>query len=81
VFERTTKTGEKIKTSGLNFQILRRTCPTHFQKHGEIKDTQALLRHTSATVTLKHYQKSLSGSLVEAVENWDRVLTDGANIS
>lgn len=76
VYERTTKKGKKIKTSGLNFQILRRTCATHFQKHGEIKDTQTLLRHTSPTITLKHYQKTLDESLVEAVESWDRALTN-----
>jgi integrase len=42
---------------GVNFQALRRTCATHFQNHGGVKDVQALLRHTSPEITLKHYQK------------------------
>jgi hypothetical protein len=40
-----------------------------------VKDTQALLRHTNAAVTLKHYQKTLDESLVGAVANWDDALT------
>jgi hypothetical protein len=44
---------------------------TDFQKQGEIKDTQALLRHTTAATTLKHYQKTLEESLIRGVQNWD----------
>jgi integrase len=54
---------------------LRRTTGTHFQKHGKVKDTQALLRHSNPLTTLKHYQKTLEESLIAAVENWDAELT------
>jgi integrase len=64
------------KVPGVNFQVLRRTCATHFQNFGKVKDTQALLRHTNAAVTLKHYQKTLDDSLVSAVAGWDEALTN-----
>jgi integrase len=66
---------KEILTSSLNHQILRRTTGTHFQKHGQIKDTQSLLRHTDPQTTLKHYQKTLEESLISAVEGWDAELT------
>ncbi len=66
--------GKGETSSHLNFQQLRRTTGTHFQKHGKIKDTQTLLRHASATTTLKNYQKVLEPSLKQAVEDWDAEL-------
>ncbi len=60
--------------SKLNHQVLRRTTATHFQKHGQIKDTQALLRHTKASTTLEHYQKRLDQSLITGVDQWDAEL-------
>jgi integrase len=62
------------RTSRLNHQILRRTTATHFQKHGNVKDAQALLRHADATTTLKHYQKVLDQSLISGVAGWDEEL-------
>lgn len=63
--------------------MLRRTTATHFQRHGEIKDAQALLRHADAATTLKHYQKKIEESLVRGVANWDAELSlkkrQGAN--
>ena len=67
-------TGAKV-TSKLNHQVLRRTTATHFQKHGNVKDAQALLRHADATTTLKHYQKVLDQSLISGVAGWDEELT------
>jgi integrase len=64
----------EVLTSALNHQVLRRTTATHFQKHGQIKDTQALLRHSEPETTLKHYQKKLEDSLVRGVEGWDAEL-------
>jgi integrase len=61
---------KEVATSKLNHQVLRRTTATHFQKHGEIKDTQSLLRHADPVTTLRHYQKSLDQSLIDAVESW-----------
>src|SRR5271165_3712074 len=60
--------------SKLNFQVLRRTTATHFQRHGKVKDVQALLRHDDAATTLKHYQKTIEESLVRGVANWDAEL-------
>jgi integrase len=61
-------------SSLLNHQVLRRTTGTHFQKHGKVKDTQALLRHTNPATTLKHYQKVLEESVIAGVESWDAEL-------
>lgn len=59
-------------TPKLNHQVLRRTTVTRFQKRGELKDSQALLRHSNATTTLCHYQKTLDESLIAGVEGWTR---------
>jgi integrase len=72
VYTRTTKRGEEIETSKLNFQVLRRTCATHFQKHGTVKDAQAHMRHANAETTLRHYQKTLDETLVAAVHSFDQ---------
>jgi integrase len=69
--------GEAAGIQDLNHQVLRRTTATHFQRHGEIKDAQALLRHTNASTTLKHYQKTLEDSLVQGVGSWYEELTNG----
>lgn len=66
--------GELAKIEGVNHQVLRRTTATHFQKHGHVKDTQTLLRHSDATTTLKHYQKTLDESLIAGVQGWDAEL-------
>ena len=66
--------GELAGIHGLNHQVLRRTTATHFQKHGRVKDAQALLRHTNPSTTLKHYQQVLEESLVNGVESWDAEL-------
>jgi integrase len=69
---------KSAKVPGVNFQVLRRTCATHFPNHGKVKDTQALLRHRNPAVTLKHYQKTLDESLVGAVGSWDDALTNAS---
>ena len=61
-------------TSRLNHQVLRRTTATHFQRHGKIKDTQGLLRHTKPQTTLEYYQKRLEESTAHAVDQWDQEL-------
>jgi integrase len=67
---------KKAGVPGVNFQVFRRTAATHSQNYGaKVKDTQALLRHANATVTLKHYQKSMEPSLLAAVDGWDKALT------
>lgn len=68
------KTVKGKPSSGLNHQVLRRTTGTHFQKHGKVKDTQTLLRHSNAETTLKHYQKTLEESTVSGVASWENEL-------
>ncbi len=43
------------------------------QRHGRVKEVQALLRHTDAT-TLKYYQKTIE-NLIKGVTSWDEELT------
>lgn len=53
---------------GVTLQALRRTCSTHILGRSNVKDAQRLLRHSSATTTLKHYAKSIPESLSLAIE-------------
>jgi integrase len=52
---------------------LRRTTGSQLQRHGRVKEVQALLRHTDAT-TLKYYQKTIE-NLIKGVTSWDEELT------
>lgn len=60
--------------TAVTFQSFRRTCATHGQKAGTIKDVQSLLRHTSAATTMKYYIKELPASVRGAVEGLDASL-------
>ncbi|MGI9074826.1 MAG: tyrosine-type recombinase/integrase [Bryobacteraceae bacterium] len=68
--------GQLAGIKDLNHQVLRRTCSTHFQKFGKVKDAQALLRHADASTTLRYYQKTLDESLTSGVRAWDEALTN-----
>jgi integrase len=57
----------------LTYQALRRTCATHFQKHGKPRDIQAQLRHTRLEMTGR-YVKEIPDQVRLAVENMDREL-------
>jgi hypothetical protein len=52
---------------------LRRTCATHFQKHGKPRDIQAQLRHTKSEMT-GPYIKEIPEAVRAAVESMDREL-------
>ena len=72
---------KRAKLSGVTHQVLRRTTGTHFQKHGNIKDTQGHMRHTDPETTLRHYQKVIPLSLKLAVSGWANellVLAEGS---
>jgi integrase len=60
----------------LDFQALRRTCSTHFQKHGSPKDAQAQLRHTKLAMT-GLYMKEIPAEVRQAVESMDAELCGG----
>lgn len=64
--------GAKAKVEGLTFQSMRRTCATMVVVRGQVKDAQRILRHASATTTLKHYAKSIPESLRLAVESFSQ---------
>jgi integrase len=57
----------------MTYQALRRTCATHFQKHGKPRDIQAQLRHTKLEMTGR-YIKEIPEAVRAAVESMDREL-------
>jgi integrase len=65
--------GKKAGISDLTYQALRRTCATHFQKHGKPRDIQAQLRHTKLEMTGR-YVKEIPDQVRAAVERMDREL-------
>jgi len=66
------------QTSGINYQILRRTCATLFGKAAkDPKTTQTQLRHADPTITLRHYQKSIPDEVKAAAVNFENDLMDG----
>jgi integrase len=60
----------------MTYQALRRTCATHFQKHGKPRDIQAQLRHTKLEMTGR-YIKEIPEAVRAAVESMDRELCHG----
>jgi integrase len=63
----------------LTYQALRRTCATHFQKHGP-RDIQAQLRHSKLEMTGR-YVKEIRTTSVQAVEGTDPELGHGTEQS
>jgi integrase len=61
---------------GVTHQALRRTCATRMQKHGNVKDIQAHLRHASPDVTAGIYMQEIPASVRAAVEALDRELAE-----
>lgn len=53
---------KELGISGLTYQALRRTFATHFQKHGNPKDAQAVMRHADISTTLGIYTKFIPES-------------------
>ena len=66
--------GKKSGISGVNHQMLRRTCSTYMAQLTTVKDVQAHLRHSSSKTTLEHYIKSVPESVRVAVESLDHLL-------
>ena len=62
-----------VGISDLTYQALRRTCATHFQKHGTPRDIQAQMRHSKLEMTGR-YVKEIPGQVRDAVESMDREL-------
>ena len=59
---------------GVTFQALRRSCATHMQHSGSVKDIQAHLRHARPNVTASVYMQEIPASVRMAVESLDKKL-------
>jgi len=64
---------------GVTFQSLRRSCATHMQHEGSVKDIQAHLRHETPNVTASIYMQEIPASVRAAVEALDRKLRDASD--
>jgi integrase len=64
---------KKAGVLDMTYQALRRTCATHFQKHGKPRDIQAQLRHSKLEMTGR-YVKEIPDQVRAAVENMDHEL-------
>ncbi|MDQ2776755.1 MAG: site-specific integrase [Acidobacteriota bacterium] len=60
----------------VDFRIIRRSFSTLSQKHGSIKDAQALMRHSDAATTMGIYQQEIPKSVRAMAENWDDELME-----
>lgn len=60
---------------GLTLQSLRRSCATHLQHLGSVKDVQGHLRHSRPDITAAVYMQEIPASVRAAVENLDAQLT------
>ncbi|MEQ1949371.1 MAG: site-specific integrase [Bryobacteraceae bacterium] len=79
------RTRRKLKESGaeipngflesLTHQALRRSCATHMQAYGSVKDIQAHLRHSRPNVTAEIYMQSIPATVRTAVESLDQKLS------
>ena len=66
---------ESVGIKGITFQALRRTFATHFHRVGTIKDQQSQMRHSNAQTTMNVYTQTVSESLKEAMEEFDRKMS------
>jgi integrase len=67
---------KRVGIPDMTYQALRRTCATHFQKHGSPRDIQAQLRHFRLETT-GQYVKEIPNQVRAAVESMDRELCHG----
>ena len=61
--------------ANITHQALRRSCATHMQHLGSVKDIQAHLRHARPNVTAEVYIQEIPDSVRAAVESLDRKLS------
>lgn len=59
----------------LTHQALRRSCATHMQHLGSVKDVQAHLRHARPNITAEVYMQEIPATVRAAVESLDQKLT------
>lgn len=58
----------------VTFQVMRRTLGTDLQKHGSMKDAQALLRHASIKTTANVYMQEIPASVRAAINSRTRAI-------
>jgi integrase len=76
--EALTTDGRKIPDGfleNLTHQALRRSCATHMQHLGSVKDVQAHLRHARPNITAEVYMQEIPATVRAAVESLDLKLT------
>jgi integrase len=73
--------GEQIPDGfleGLTHQALRRSCATHIQPYGSVKDIQVHLRHVRPNITADVYMQQIPSRVRAAVELLDQKLSSVA---
>lgn len=60
--------------ANINHQAFRRTCATHMQGIGSVKDVQSHLRHSTPAMTIGVYMQQIPASVRAAVEALDQKL-------
>jgi integrase len=71
--------GRKLGIGWVNWQVLRRSFATWLKMAGaDVKDAQALMRHSRASTTLDIYQQFVPESQRRAVESLARLMPTGA---
>ena len=71
--------GRKLGIEWVNWQVLRRSFATSLKIAGaDVKDAQALMRHSRASTTLDIYQQFVPESQRRAVESLGRLMRTGA---
>ncbi|MGC2661158.1 MAG: hypothetical protein WA324_24655 [Bryobacteraceae bacterium] len=83
VFTSRSRKGDAVQSTDVKFQVLRRTCATLFGANAkDPRDTQAQLRRADASVTLRHYQKSVPANVrTAAVAPEEELIGNSANRS
>jgi site-specific recombinase XerD len=68
--------GEKLGLGWVNWQVLRRSFATWLKITGaDVKDAQALMRHSRASTTLDVYQQFVPESQRKAVDRLGQIAT------
>jgi integrase len=64
----------RIPRKLVTFQVMRRTVGTDLQKHGTMKDAQAVLRHASIKTTADVYMQEIPSSVRAALNSPTRAI-------
>jgi len=69
----------KLGIGWVNWQVLRRSFATWLKMAGaDVKDAQALMRHSRASTTLDIYQQFVPESQRRAIDSMGKLMSSGA---